>query len=184
MRIRLSIGCLLVVIALCGIGFAALVDASELWASCVFVLALCVLGLTCLGMAFGQGRRRVNYAGAAFFGWSYMLLAFGPWFSSEVRPHLATTWAIDSLPWRSPGIGILECPDDNTTVPGPSPSFPIGGFHRWGSNTPVLISASFLGPRQHIGHCIFAFIAAWVGGIAASHLTCKSSTSTKPTPPA
>jgi hypothetical protein len=177
MRVRLSIGHLLGVVGFCGIGFAALADPSELWASCLFTLALCVLGLICLGAAFGQGQRRASYAGAGFFGWGYMLLAFGPWFASEVRPHLATTWVINNLPQRNPGIGILECPDDNTVVPGPPPSFPIGGFQRWAFSTPVTMPASFVDSRQRIGHCLFALIATLVGRIAAQSFVARSQAS-------
>jgi hypothetical protein len=48
-----------------------------LWSGSILFLTWGLLGLVALGAAFGRGRRRVVWAGAALFGVTYMLLIFG-----------------------------------------------------------------------------------------------------------
>ena len=89
-------------IASFALGAVALRDANEFWASSIFTLTLAVLAVGCLGAAFRRGRSRAAFAGFAAFGIGYLCLCFGPWASTEVRPHLLTSWAIDKLPEPPP----------------------------------------------------------------------------------
>ena len=129
MRPRVSIRRLLGVVAFFAVSFAALANPTDLWASCVFSLALATFGMACLGAAFARGPSRAGFTGMATFGWGYLMLAFGPWFCAEVRPHLVTTWVIDNLP--QPSLGILKCPDDDKVLPGAGNlSYSVSGFQR------------------------------------------------------
>jgi hypothetical protein len=169
MRPRVSIRRLLAVVAFFAVGFAALANPTDLWASCLFSLALATFGLTCLGAAFARGPRRAGFAGMASVGGGYLMLAFGPWFCAEIRPHLLTTWVIDNLP--PPSLGILKCPDDDTVLSGAGNlSYSVSGFQRWNSVAPATAIASLIGARERIGHSLFTFVFAFMGGLAARFL--------------
>jgi hypothetical protein len=172
MRPRVSISRLLAVVAFSAVGFAALANPTDLWASCLFSLALATFGLACLGAAFARGPSRAGFTGMATFGWGYLVLAFSPWFCAEVRPHLVTTWVIDNL--SPPSLGILKCPDDDTVLPGAGNlTYPVSGFQPWNSITPATAPASAIGARERIGHSIFAFVFAFMGGLAARLLAAR-----------
>ena len=173
MRPRVSIRRLLAVVAFFAVGFAALANPTDLWASCLFSLALATFGLACLGAALARGAIRAGFTGMASFGGGYLMLAFGPWFCAEVRPHLVTSWVIDNLP--QPGLGILKCPDDDTVLPGVGNlTYPVSGFQRWNSLTPAMATASAIGARERIGHSIFAFVLAFMGGLATRFFAARS----------
>ena len=90
-RPRFSIAGLMIVVLFCAVGAAALRSSSGLWADVLFTLTLAMLGVAILGLAYRRGARRASWAGFALFGGGYLLACFGPWFATEVRPHLATT---------------------------------------------------------------------------------------------
>jgi hypothetical protein len=79
MRLRCSIASLLAVILVCGIGLAALHEATLLWASALFTLAMGLLRAASLFSIVGGGRRRATWAGFAIFGWIYVLTTFWGW---------------------------------------------------------------------------------------------------------
>jgi hypothetical protein len=58
-----------------------------LWSGSIFFLTCGVLGLMALGAAFGRGRRRATWSGAALFGVTYMLLIFGSEIYERSSPH-------------------------------------------------------------------------------------------------
>lgn len=181
MPLRLSIGHLLAVVAFCGVGLAALAKPNDFWVACVTTSTLLLLCSFCLGAAFERGQRRASFAGAAFIGWGYMLFAFGPWFSDEVRPYLATTWIVENLPLRNSGVGILPCPTDDTIVTSAlRSSLPLNGYQPWGSAAAGMIPASALDFRERIGHHISALIAALIGSIAARHFAIRGGASCRP----
>jgi hypothetical protein len=59
------------------------------------MLLLLVGGI--LGLIYRRGSRRAFWVGFELFGWSYALMAFGPWFNLEVQTHLITTRAAAEL---------------------------------------------------------------------------------------
>jgi hypothetical protein len=90
-HLRISIGGLMALVILAGVGFAALRSASELGASLLFTLALGLLATAILGAMFRRGRQQAFWAGFALFGLGSMLLGFGPWADTAIRPRLLTT---------------------------------------------------------------------------------------------
>src|SRR5262245_32726616 len=74
MQPRFTLGILVGLVVLCGVGFAALREANGLWASCLFTLTLGVLGLACLGGAFRRGPSQAFFVGFAGFGIAYVYL--------------------------------------------------------------------------------------------------------------
>jgi hypothetical protein len=94
-RARLTIsGAMGVVLAL-AVGFAALRDANALWAGSLALLSCAVLGTAVLGVVHGRGQARARWLGVLLFCAGYLVLAFGPWFSEQVGPTLATTQLLD-----------------------------------------------------------------------------------------
>ena len=87
MRPRFTIAALVALVALCGVGFAALRNANDVWASFLFTLTLFVLGVASLGGVFRRGPSQAFLVGFASFGIAYLCL----WGSDSIRPHLATT---------------------------------------------------------------------------------------------
>lgn len=92
---RITIGGLAAFILACGVGFAALKGQTLLWAQFVFTLALTVLLVATIGAVVS--RPRAAWIGAAIFGWSYLVLALGPWFSDHVAPWLFSSGVIDEV---------------------------------------------------------------------------------------
>src|SRR4051794_19378670 len=87
---RLSIAALMGLILFVAVAIATLRNADELWTSILLSLALLNFGVAALGAAFRRGRSRAFSAGAAFFGFGYLGLAFGP-----ISPQLASTKLLD-----------------------------------------------------------------------------------------
>jgi hypothetical protein len=88
---RISIRGLMAVVLVSGVGLAALRNASDLWAGIMLLAALAVLGVAILGVMCLREWPRFWWTGFAVFEGGYLLLAFGPWFASEIEPRLATT---------------------------------------------------------------------------------------------
>jgi hypothetical protein len=103
MRHRFSLRWLLSLVAICGIGFAALRTPSALWANALFTAALAALTLAPVCVVYGRGQGRAFWAGFAVCGWVYFAAALGPWLGETVGPRLVTTALIDILyPMVSP----------------------------------------------------------------------------------
>jgi hypothetical protein len=166
MRLRISIRRLITSIGLCGVGFAALAEPTKLWATVLFVLALIAFAVAALAAVFTHGPNRINLTVFAFFGSAYLVLAFGPWFREEVRPHLPTTWIIEKLPQKH--LEILKCPEDLESIPGPGNlTYSVSGFQRWNA-VPFVTSPNLdVSIREQIGHSLFAFIFAFMASSIA-----------------
>jgi hypothetical protein len=153
-------------IVLCAVGIAALAEPTKIWASVLFTLALIAFGVAALAAVFSRGSDQVSYTGFAFFGWAYLLLAFGPCFCAEVRPHLPTTWIIEHLPQKR--LDILKCPEDLTTIPGGGNlTYSVSGFQRWNAVAFVATPGLDVSIREQIGHSLFALIVAFAASIIA-----------------
>jgi hypothetical protein len=90
-RLRFPIVAMMAIVALVGIACAALRQPSDHWANFMFTLALTIATAASLGDRVRDQPERRLWFSAAFSTWLYLVLAFGPWFSSEVRPHLLTS---------------------------------------------------------------------------------------------
>jgi hypothetical protein len=167
MRPRISIGRLLAIVGFCGVGFGALHEPEAWWASLLFPLAMVALVGAALGAATA---RSAGCLGFALVGSAYSTLAFAPWFSTEVRPLLPTTWAIDRLTLTRFDGRILQCPDDNTVLPTPGNlSYVVNtGFQRWnyhyGEPRKGLFALQAMTAEQQVGHSWFALALTIAGG--------------------
>jgi hypothetical protein len=70
---------------------AALRFASELWASAVLTATIGMLLTGVLGMVLRRGPARAFWFGFTVFGSAYLILAFAPWCSTNIRPQLLTS---------------------------------------------------------------------------------------------
>jgi hypothetical protein len=92
---RISIAGLMAFIVLIAVGFAALKDPTDLWTSLVFTLAIATAAACALGTIASRGSARPLWLGSSLSTGVYLLLAFGPWFSTEAKPHLLTAWGLE-----------------------------------------------------------------------------------------
>jgi hypothetical protein len=118
-RPRVSLAGLMGFILVCGLGIAALRDASETWAGVMLLATLGLLAAAVLGVVYRRGGRRARWLGFALFGWGYLVLTFGPWFVSEVRPKLPTSKLLNDLharlnPSPEPVLAIVHRVNTNT----------------------------------------------------------------------
>jgi hypothetical protein len=90
MRFRFSLAALVVVVAFCGVGFAALRNANQFWSDAIFTLTAAALCTTTYLALY----RRGAWAAFAIVGWASLILSF---VRPENGPELLTTTAIDRL---------------------------------------------------------------------------------------
>src|SRR5437868_1966746 len=88
---RFSIRTLMAFVLVSAVGLAALRNASDLWAGMMLLVALAAVGVAVMGAVILGGKERYWWAGFAFFGGGYFVLAFTPRLSDASRPHLGTT---------------------------------------------------------------------------------------------
>jgi hypothetical protein len=86
MKPRITILVLMVVVALVATSLVALRSTLEIWASAYFSLTVVLLCTAIPGMAFRRGMRRAFWAGFASFGWTYLVLCFGPVPGTSFKP--------------------------------------------------------------------------------------------------
>ena len=89
--VRFSLATLMSVVAVAAFIVAALRFASAFWASAAFTLSVAVLLFSLLAVVFRRDASRAFWVGYLLFGWAYLAIVFGPWFSSNVRDHLLTS---------------------------------------------------------------------------------------------
>jgi hypothetical protein len=94
-RFRITIARLLLVIANCGVGFAALRSPSWIWASTVFSVVVASLAAATLTAVYRLGARRAFWSGFAFCGWLYLGLSSYPWGDSNQSPLIVTSALMD-----------------------------------------------------------------------------------------
>jgi hypothetical protein len=140
---RFTLATLMGLIVFVGVAIAALRDANQVWAGLTFTATLGILTTAVLGAAFGFGGRRAFLAGAAFFGFGYLVLATDP----ATGEFLLTTRLIDRL----------------YTLMYPPASYFVDGAS--------VIYLGPIPPRpEHflrIGHCLIALLLACAGGTIA-----------------
>jgi hypothetical protein len=77
-RAQLSLAGLMAVVFFIALGIAALLNATALWASVLFMLTVALMSAAILGAIACRGRTRLTWAGVAIFGWVYLGIVFGP----------------------------------------------------------------------------------------------------------
>ena len=170
MRLRFSIMGLMALVLFVAVGFAALRNPTELWAYALFTLALGIFGIAALGAAFRQGYGRAFFAGFAAFGFGYLILCYGPWAATEVRPHLATAKLLEyAPPWLN---------TTNPMVPFPRGSIAVVDVEEdQGSAFITYSNLTLLKPSpeayQRVGHSLFALVIALIGGTASRYFAAR-----------
>jgi hypothetical protein len=179
---RFTIAGLMGLVVVVAVGVAALRFASELWASILLMLTLGVLGAAVLAFHERAGARRAWWRGFALFGWGYVMLAFGPWASEAIAPHLPTTmWLDASYAKLHPGDSeagqarrLWEDALRNYIVAVNTPSGANSAV-AFSPDGKLVVSAAPPGPAPEpflrVGHSLWALLAACVGGLVgrASH---------------
>jgi hypothetical protein len=174
MTLQFPIKWLLAAVGFCGVAFAALRSASDWWAGGVFTATLLGLALATAYAFQRRGARRASWAAFAAFGWGYLLLAFGPWCETSIRPRLLTTKVLDTL-WpivHPEPEGIVRLWDAATGKPIDA----VKGVHRVTFSpdgrllSPVTATSPAREPFQDIGHSLAALLLAAIGGLAARYL--------------
>ncbi len=158
-NLRFSIVGLMGIVLASAVGLTALRNASKTWAGAMLLLTCGILALAVVGAIYRQGARRAWWLGFSIFGWGYMALS-GCW-SANGLTDLPTTEVLKILkPWLAvsppPGGGRFG-----------------GGFGG--------------GPLAHgyeqAGHCLWALLAALLGGLLAAFSFVPASDPSDRSPP-
>jgi hypothetical protein len=180
-RIKLNIAALMTGMILVAVGLAALRNATDLWASLSFTLAVALMLSALVGSLVGRGR--AAWAGAGIFGWAYMAAAFGPWpwlNHDDLRPpRLLTAYAVDRLEGKLGGFRprsvVFVLPGG---VVNPSPGsqlfpLPLQGAISSGRDlsldrgSPVISPVMRINtsPGQQVAHSLWSILAAAAGAL-------------------
>src|SRR5258708_3527685 len=118
-------------------------------------LALAVVGVVCRGRA-----ERAWWLGIALFGWGYLALAF---LGRPTLPRLPTIQLLNAV---CSGVG-LNVEFGNTDAP---MGVIVLGTLGTGVPLPILQPVPAYNAPSQIGHCLWALIAAVLGGLVARTL--------------
>ena len=155
-KLRFPIAGLMAAVLVIALGLAALRNASGTWAGSTFLLTCAVLCLAVVGVVCRAGAERAWWLGFALFGWGYLFLAF--WTSFEL-PTMAVLNKIGAQ------LGT------KVQFPG-TMNGGMGGGMSGMMSTGLEFSGGFGGgiggppdlPLQQIAHCLWALVAALLGG--------------------
>jgi hypothetical protein len=157
-RPRISIAGMMAFVLCVGVGFAALRNATRVWAGVMFLLTLGMLCAAIVGAYSRRGRARLPWLGFAVFGWAYAPAALGPWNEGKdaAAPTFITTALLDELmPYASRNYadsrgmtydGDLDFMVDIAT-----------GVKVWSAL-----------PYRRIGHCVLALACAAAGAVVGT----------------
>ncbi len=152
--IRFPIAGLMGAVLVVALGLAALRNASETWASVMFLLTCGVLNLAVVGTLCREGAKRAWWLGFALFGWGYLVLAF--WSSVQ----LPTMTLLDVVGSR---LGLKV--QFGGGMGGMGGGMRSAGFWAFGG------FGGFGGPPgqslKQIAHRLWALVAALLGGVLA-----------------
>jgi hypothetical protein len=150
--VRFPIAGLMGAVLAIALGLAALRNATETWAGATFLVTCAVLCLAIVGVVCRRDAERAWWLGFALFGWGYLCLAF----RSEIA--LPTMTLLDAVATR---LGLeIQFPSG---MGGGMRSIGLFGFGGFGGGF-----GGFAGlPAPQIAHCIWALLAALLGGTLA-----------------
>ncbi len=178
-RFRFTIGSLVMLVLLLGVGFAALRESNDLWDSSIFSLTLGVLLISILLAVHRTEKRRAFWFGFALFGSAYLGLSLVP----SVESRLITTRALaylDSKVARSNAEALYDLLVANSSQPNAvyvEALYLDKGNGGWIKD---LSAAGLVGPVGttenfiRIGHSLLALIAGFLGGQLSRHLFSKN----------
>ncbi|HEV3164637.1 MAG TPA: hypothetical protein VGZ22_11465 [Isosphaeraceae bacterium] len=161
-RFRTSILAVMILIAITGIGMAALTHPTATWDA--GLLTATAIVLLSAGVAAGllRGPRRAFWVGFTVFGLGYLLLSASP----EIRPRLLTTSALDYL------FPMVVRQPDMTPQEVTQLEF-ARALKRWAegpanpSSSPALDFTGLYRDFMQIGHTLVALLFAALGGFWA-----------------
>ena len=168
-KFRFSISGLMGLVVAAAIGFAALREGSEAWASVTFTATAIILLMAFPVLIYSRGALRAACVGFTLFGWAYFAFTFSSWWSGEhlAAPPLPTKWL----------LGLVH--DQIHAKPQyiPNPQFPGAGFISIpGMNMPPSVqqyivkpgTTYWMGSEVHyrqIGHCLLALLFGALGAV-------------------
>jgi hypothetical protein len=150
---RFSLALIGVFVAVCGVAFGALRANSPVWADATLNLTLGFLLFAVLAAVIRRRGARSFWLGFSLFGWAYVLLTFGPWFDSQLKPHLVTNRFLEAASLR-----VLQYPPgafrhyDNVWT-----ADPVTG--KWS-----LVASNVGTTFERTGHCLIALLLGLAGG--------------------
>jgi hypothetical protein len=165
-KFRFSISALMGLVVAAAIGFAALREGSEAWASAIFAATVIILLLAIPLVIYSHGAIRATWVGFTLFGWAYFALTFSSWFGEHLSaPPLPTKWLLDVVH------------DQIHAKPQyiPNPQFNGGNFVSLpGMNIPFVGQPYILKPGttywmgnevnyRQVGHCLIALAFGALG---------------------
>lgn len=185
---QFSIKALLGLVAFVALGCAALLNASQWWASGMFALTIALLLAAILGSVFRRGRSRAFWLGFAICGWVHVLLVLGPPLQREisfrwqrdVQSQLLSTrlseWAYVNL------LPLVRTPPG--PPPEPQPVVPNQGYSDSNVGTVSLVIDKFSDVRTvtpktfypeytpflMVAHWLWTLVVALLGGLLACYL--------------
>ncbi len=177
-RVRFTIGGLMALVIVAGVGFAALRSPTKLWDSVLFSTILVVLGTATLGAFHFRGRTRASWAGFAAFGFVYLAITSGPW-SAPILPRLITTELLDQFDaLLRPRTGTMGMTFAATGSPPGTATFTMRGsgsttiqaqnFQIWTTvGQPLKLDFLYFVP---IGQNLWTLIVAILGGMIGGSL--------------
>jgi hypothetical protein len=161
-RPRYSIGSVLVVVATCGVGLAAL-KGDHFWFSGVFMLTIVALLVAVLGAIFRRGPARAFCTGAAICGLAYLALLFGGTTCNLLLTdkflRVAAEWAY--FRWPSP-----PPPSAPGAVQASYQEFINSYLVNWTGTEPRSVFAG-------VGHLMFSWLFALGGGLIARNFAAR-----------
>lgn len=182
---QFSIKALLGLAAFVAAACAALLNASEWWASATCTITLVVLLVAVLRSVFRRGPSRAFWLGFAIFGWAYVLLTFWPQSdpTSPCQRHLLTTklskWAYFEL------LPLVRTPPSEPIPLPPVPRTSGGGATvefrdqvrdefrlAWDSAVPAAPQTYYpdYTPFLSIAEWLWTLLLGMLGGILARYL--------------
>jgi hypothetical protein len=120
---RFSIGSLLTVIGILGVGMAALRRPAPVWASVIYTVAVTAIVAGACNAIVGRGARRAYWIGFALFGGAYIYLTGGSELVTEPLLDLAYPY-VAPAPSGTPPNAITSPPSAIPSSPN-GPSLPI-----------------------------------------------------------
>jgi hypothetical protein len=160
-KFHFSIAGLMGIVLAAAVGLTALKNASRIWAGVMLLLTCGILALGIIGAIYGQRTRRAWWLGFALFGWGYLALA-GFWSANGRLTDLPTTAVLEILrPWLK------------------SPVQADAGLFGGGFGGPRMEAVYY----QQAGHCVWALLAALLGGLIATFFFVPSSDPSDRPPP-
>ena len=149
---RVSIAKQMGVIAFLALALAALRTGSPVLADLMLTIVLGLLAIAALKAVYSTGGTRASWAGFAFFGFCYLTLSFGPWFATEMRPHLFTSHLLKDL------HGAMA------VAPPPGAIFETDGRRYYVPPSPAVVRYTWY-DFERSGHALVAFACGLIGAI-------------------